>query len=82
MAKQTAQKKQTEIHLQTLVSTALAQSKLAGLSEMLKCVAESAGADGVVLWEVALGARLEGDSPSGHLFILSQWFKGGQSSAY
>lgn len=61
MNKQVVQQNQTDTPLEALVSTALAQTKLAGLSEMLKCIAESAGTYRAILWEVAPGAELEGN---------------------
>jgi signal transduction histidine kinase len=66
---------QPKDHLMTLVSTALRQGELSGLSEMLKCIAEAVRAYGCILWEVAPGANLESEPPEGRLFVLAEWFK-------
>ncbi|MCI0488511.1 MAG: GAF domain-containing protein [Blastocatellia bacterium] len=62
-------------HVMALVSTALKQDSLAGLSEMLKCIAEAVDADGCILWELAPGSDLKSDPPTGHFFILAGWFR-------
>ncbi len=66
---------QNNNHLLQLVSTALKQDQLSGLSEMLKSIAEAVNACGCILWEVAPGANLEVQRPSGRLFVLAEWFR-------
>jgi GAF domain-containing protein len=56
-----------------LVTTALRQERLSGLSEMLGVVARSAGAHACILWRLAPGSDLETDPPEGRLFVLAQW---------
>ncbi len=58
----------------TLVSTALRQKELAGLSEMLMCIAKAVNAYGCILWEVAPLCNLDTDPPEGRLFVLAEWF--------
>jgi signal transduction histidine kinase len=62
-------------HVTGLVSTALKQNDLSGLSEMLRSIAEAVEADGCILWELAPGSDLESEPPRGHFFILAGWFK-------
>lgn len=66
---------QPKDHLMALVSTALGQEELSGLSRMLKCIAKAVGAYGCILWELAPGANLESDPPEGRLFVLAEWFE-------
>jgi signal transduction histidine kinase len=58
-----------------LVSAALKQDTLSGMSEMLRCIAESVNAAGCLLWELAPGSGLETDPPTGHFFTLASWFR-------
>ena len=58
-----------------LVSTALRQDRLASLEEMLRKIAELIGGDICILWQAAPGAELEQTPPSGHLFVLAQWYR-------
>jgi len=44
------------------------------LKELLRVIAESTGAFGCILWEVAPGSDLESDPPSGMLYVLAEWF--------
>src|ERR671924_419073 len=57
-----------------LVTTALAQERRAGISEMLRVVAQAVAANGCILWQVAPFSRLNQDPPSGQLFVLAGWF--------
>jgi signal transduction histidine kinase len=57
-----------------LVLKSLAQDRLAGLSQILKQIAESVDAYGCILWEAAPGADFEISPPKGHLFVLAYWF--------
>jgi len=66
---------QASEHLMTLVETALSQDKLSGISEMLRSITEALDACGCILWEVAPGSKLDETPPSGHLFVLAQWFR-------
>src|ERR1051325_3511616 len=54
-------------HIVSLVSTALNQDELSGVSVMLRSIAESLDASGCILW------RKE-DVSKNHLFIVAQWF--------
>jgi signal transduction histidine kinase len=65
---------QASERLMTLVETALSQDKLSGISEMLRSIAEALDACGCILWEVAPGSKIDETPPSGHLFVLAQWF--------
>src|SRR5688572_26671983 len=62
-----------------LVSIALQQSEVAGLSEMLKTIAETNNACGAILWQVVPEADLDREPPTGELSVLGQWFRSGQS---
>jgi signal transduction histidine kinase len=68
---------QTDDYLMAVVSKALGEEALSGLSEMLKCISKSVDAYGCILWEVAPGARLEGPNPEGRLYVLAEWFDDG-----
>src|SRR5687768_3952929 len=57
----------TSSHLVSLVSTALDQNQLSGVSVMLKSIAESLSSSGCILW------RKE-EISTRHLFIVAQWF--------
>lgn len=61
-----------------VVATALGQSKLSGLSEVLRSVAEAVDAYGSILWQVPRGVQL--DAPGANLQILAEWFPDSQSS--
>ncbi len=65
-----------------LVDTALDQSKLSGICELLRSIAQSLRAYGCFLWEVAPGSDLESRPPSGFLFVLAQWFTDGHTWAF
>ena len=69
---------QTDDYLMEVVSTALGEEALSGLSEMLKCISKAVDAYGCILWEVAPGARLEGPNPEGRLYVLAEWFDDGK----
>src|SRR5947207_15248016 len=56
-----------------LVSTALAQTNRSGLREVLRVVAQTLGAHGCLLWQLAPGAKLDSDPPEGRLFVLADW---------
>jgi len=64
----------TPHYITELVSRALRQDKLAGISIMLRNIAEAVNAFGCILWQVAPGANLNSDPPTGSLFVLSDWF--------
>jgi signal transduction histidine kinase len=65
----------TEHSISSLVSTALGQSNLSGLSEMLKSVALSMKAFGAILWQVVPGTDLTQEPCDGYLFVLASWFQ-------
>jgi signal transduction histidine kinase len=71
---------QTLLSTTSLVKTALEQSKLSGLSEMLKNIAQAVDAQGCILWQVAPEANFDADPPTGFLFVLAQWFQNNQGS--
>jgi GAF domain-containing protein/signal transduction histidine kinase len=75
MANMVAQQDQATSHLTSLLSTALEQHELSGLSEVLRNIAEAVEACGCILWEVAPVSRLNDDPPSGRLFVLAQSFQ-------
>jgi signal transduction histidine kinase len=56
-----------------LVTTAFDQTTLAGLRELLRCIAQEVGAYGAIAWEAA-PVLSTGLSPTGHLFVLVDWF--------
>jgi signal transduction histidine kinase len=60
-------------HLKHLVSTALSQSELSGLSNMLRCIAESVGGYGCILWVAPAELKAVKDRSSQFLFVLGQW---------
>lgn len=62
-------------HVAELVTMALNQDSLSGLSEMLKTIALSVNADGCILWEARPGSDFNSSPPKGHFFILAGWFK-------
>lgn len=64
-------------YLMTLVSTALEQKELAGLSAMLRHISEAVHAYGCILWEVAPGTDLQSTPPQGRLYVLAEWFRDG-----
>ena len=66
-------------HVDALVATALSQSRLSGLSEMLKSIAETMDAYGSILWQVAPDSQPE--TGRGNLQVLAEWFPEGQISA-
>lgn len=72
---------ESSLCLAELVSSALSQSKLSGLSTMLSSIARAVNAYGCILWQVAPGADLEAAPPTGYLFVLAEWFEDGQSMA-
>jgi signal transduction histidine kinase len=41
---------------------------------MLESLAKAANAYGCILWQVVPGSNLDGDKPSGYLFVLAEWF--------
>ncbi len=65
---------QTADRILTLVTTALNKNALSGLSEMLRVIAEAMNSYGCILWQVAPGADLNSHPPTGHLFVLAEWF--------
>ena len=75
MKTETSALSQINAHFMTLVQTALAQDRLSGISEMLRCIAEGLNGCGCILWEVAPVSKIDEDPPSGHLFVLAQWFR-------
>lgn len=64
-----------EHSISSLVITALGQSKLSGLSEMLKSIALSMNAFGAILWQVVPGTDLNKEPLDGYLFVLANWFR-------
>ncbi|MGH9429382.1 MAG: GAF domain-containing protein, partial [Terriglobia bacterium] len=69
-------------HITALVATALAQTNLSGLSEMLKRIAEAMNAYGCILWRVTPGAPALGEDLSNmRLFVLAHWLKDNRSFA-
>jgi signal transduction histidine kinase len=65
--------------LSELVTTALGQRKLSGLSDMLKGIAKALDSYGCILWQVAPGSRVK--TLRGSLQVLAEWFPDGQESA-
>jgi GAF domain-containing protein len=63
---------QAPLRIANIVLTALDQRSLAGLSIMLKSIAEAVDAYGCILWQTVPGADF--NKPSGHLFVLAEWF--------
>src|ERR1051325_10097099 len=72
---------QTLLSTTSLVMTALGQSKLSGLSEMLKNIAQAVNAQGCIIWQFAPGTNFDEGPPTGSLFVLAQWFEDNQGSA-
>jgi signal transduction histidine kinase len=72
---------QSALHVADIVSTALKQRKLSGLSEMLERIAEALKAFGCIIWQVAPGASLDPQELRGHMFVLAEWFNGRQGAA-
>ncbi len=68
------QQEGTEEFLGRLISTALAQERLQGISAILNMIAERFEASGCALWE--LGGPIE-DPSNDTLFILAEWFEDG-----
>lgn len=62
-------------HVTELVTTALSQDSLSGLSEMLKTIALSVNGDGCILWEARPGSDFDSSPPKGRFFMLAGWFK-------
>ena len=81
MNQQADQHNSTGDYIADLVKTAMKQTELSGLSEILRFVAQSVNAYGCILWLVAPGADPEGDPPSGRLFVLADWFEDGRHRA-
>jgi len=61
-----------------LVSEAAAQNRLAGLTEILRVLAESVEAGGCILWEMASGTGVE----KRRLFVLAEYFAGSTSRTW
>jgi len=56
-----------------LLLEASRQDRLSGLQDMLRVIAQSAGAFGAVMWEVAPGS--DPVAKKGRLFVLGSWFE-------
>lgn len=63
-----------------LVSTALSQDRRSGLTEMLRSVAQTVGANGCILWQQTPFSRLADYPPTGQFFVLAEWFEGPERS--
>lgn len=57
-----------------LVTAASQQTRLSGVCEMLRVIAEAAEGYGCILWEVVPDSDAE-DAASGRLFVLAAWMK-------
>ena len=75
MLEELTQRDTTHAHIVELVSTALRQDKLSGISEMLRTVAEAINAYGAILWQVTPGSDLDASPLKGSLFVLAQWLQ-------
>jgi len=69
------------LNIDRVVSTALNQTTLAGLSAMLRSICEAVDAYGCILWQVVPGANLAAQPPAGYLFVLAEWFPGSKRDA-
>lgn len=77
MARLAIEQIETDDYLMEVVSKALREEALSGLSKMLECISKAVDAYGCILWEVAPGAKLEGPNPEGRLYVLAEWFDDG-----
>jgi signal transduction histidine kinase len=68
-------------YIADLVKTAMKQTELSGLSEILGFVARAVSAYGCILWMAAPGADWQSRPPSGRLFVLADWFEDGRHRA-
>ena len=59
------------------IRTGLRESRLSGITELVKCMAAQVDADGCILWQPVPGADLDPQRPSGRLFVAAQWFRDG-----
>src|SRR6185436_10278879 len=63
-----------DITLTRLVDGALRQQTLSGVGKMLQELAGIVRASGCILWEASPFSDLKSVEPTGHLFVLAQWF--------
>ena len=59
------------------VRTGLAQEKLSGITELVRCIAEQVDADGCILWQTVPGTILDREKADGRLFVAAEWFLDG-----
>lgn len=65
----------------TLVTEALSQKSLSGISEILKQVANAMNAFGCILWQVDPDISLENPPANARLYVIAEWFPNDQSAA-
>ena len=64
-----------QIPIKEMVATALSQDRLAGITEVLRSIANSMAACGCILWEVIPRHNSTHNLESDTLFILASWFQ-------
>jgi GAF domain-containing protein len=70
-----------QVSLSNVVSTALAQTKLTGFSDVLKTIAATMDAYGIILWQAIPQSDLDKNSLGGYLSVLADWFQNNERFA-